>query len=103
MAITVTPAASNSDGGDLDLEPDGPTAKTSLGHGYVRFSVPIPAHLLPAFHVAELRRLQHTGRSPRQTFADLRDNRLISRLQGLCLGLNFQGGTKRDMRRDGLV
>ena len=54
MAITVTPGASNSDGGDLDLEPDGPTAKTSLGHGYVRFSVPIPAHLLPAFHVAEL-------------------------------------------------
>ena len=81
MAIAVTPGASNSDGGDLDLEPDGPTAKTS--HGYDRFSVPIPAHLLPAFHMAELRRLQHTGRSPRQTFADLRDNRLISRLQGL--------------------
>ena len=35
--------------------------------------------------------------------AELRDNRLISRLQGLCLELNFQGGTKRDMRREGLV
>ena len=35
--------------------------------------------------------------------AELRDNRLISRLQGLCLGFNFQGGTKRDMRREGLV
>ena len=83
MAIAVTPGASNSDGGELDLEPDGPTAKTSLGHGYDRFSVPVPEHLFPAFHVAELRRLQHTGRSPRQAFADLRDNRLISRLQGL--------------------
>ena len=35
--------------------------------------------------------------------AELRDNRISSRLLGLCLGLNFQGGTKRDIRREGLV
>ena len=35
--------------------------------------------------------------------AELRDNRLSSRLQGLCLGFNFQGGTQRDIRREGLV
>lgn len=69
VTTVVTPGVSNSDGEDLDLEPDAPTVKTNLGHGYDRFSVPIPERLLPAFHMAELRKLQRTVRGLRQALA----------------------------------
>ena len=64
-----------------------------LREGKDRFGTPIPEPLVPAFHLDELQQLMRP----------VRYNRLISRLQGLCLGFNFQGGTKRDMRREGLV
>ena len=69
MVNLTTPGVSNFDGEDLDLEPDAPTVKTNLSHGYDRFSVPIPERLLPAFHMVALRRLQRTVRGLRQELA----------------------------------
>ena len=55
------------------------------------------------YHLRGRGRLFVTTNLTPDGIAELRDNRLISRLQGLCLGLNSQGGTKRNMRPKGLA
>ena len=60
--------------------------------------------LIMDYHLRGRCRLFVTTNLTPDGIAELRDNRIISsRLLGLFLGLNFQGGTKRDMRREGLV
>ena len=59
--------------------------------------------LIMDYHLRGRGRLFVTTNLTPDGLAELRDNRLISRLQGLCLGLNSQGGTKRNMRPKGLA
>ena len=78
-----------------------------FGADYVKCSYgtreDLVGRLIMDYHLRGRGRLFVTTNLTPDGIAELRDNRLISRLQGLCLGLNFQGGTKRDMRREGLV
>ena len=78
-----------------------------FGADYVKCSYgtreDLVGRLIMDYHLRGRGRLFVTTNLTPDGIAELRDNRLISRLQGLCLGLNSQGGTKRNMRLEGLA